>query len=306
MAYRQHTTLPSCTLERCDRLGVMAAEGAWLIGADGLYRGGLGEWRRLGEARFLVNALSGDSAAVVAATNGGLWQIDPESGSWRQLHDETLTEVQCVIGTADGLVAGSPYGVAIAATDDLDALRWTCLTERLEIPARYTYSVLIIRDRAQVWLAGTEGGVLISEDAGGTWRWTGLTGRPVYCLLELAGQLVAGTGGGSVYASSDGEDWVSQPIPQADATIFSLAARGAELLAGSASGVWVRGMDASWVRRSPRLQVTAVAVSQHDDRTWLAGASPGGLWSTQDAGETWRQEAIAADVRAVRWVGVSS
>jgi len=43
----------------------------------------------------------------------------------------------------------------------------------------------------------------------------------------------------------------------------------------------------------------AVAVDPKDPQRWLAGASPGGLWQTADAGQSWQQIDHFKHVRAV-------
>ena len=40
-------------------------------------------------------------------------------------------------------------------------------------------------------------------------------------------------------------------------------------------------------------------IAARDDATWAAGASPGGLWHTRDAGASWQQTGHFKHVRSV-------
>ena len=55
----------------------------------------------------------------------------------------------------------------------------------------------------------------------------------------------------------------------------------------------------AWQRLGPRMLFAALAVDGDNPQRWLAGASPGGLWHTEDGGQTWNQLDGFKHVRAV-------
>ena len=57
--------------------------------------------------------------------------------------------------------------------------------------------------------------------------------------------------------------------------------------------------DGSWTETGPRLSTTSITSTPRTPGTWAAGASPGGLWHTRDAGEHWQQAGHFKHVRVV-------
>ena len=87
---------------------------------------------------------------------------------WKQLNDETLTEVMAIasIPGIPGVVAGSPYGIATGRVDALGAVRWTHHSDALRVNERFTNAILVHPGDPSTWLIGTEGGVLIADGNG--------------------------------------------------------------------------------------------------------------------------------------------
>jgi hypothetical protein len=272
----------------------------WLCGADGLYTSTDGiTWDRLGPFDFPVHAVAKLHGGIAVATSNGLWQAPEDGGRPRQLHDETLTEVLALLVSESwGIVAGSPYGVATATVDELGAYRWHSHTEDLPVNQRYTNALAPAPGSADRWIAGTEWGVLLCEEGGRRVQPTNLAGTPVRAFCLAGGIVLAGTDDRGVWASEDGHVWQAFGTGAEAAPVFSLAAGGDTVLAGTGGGVLAFDGKA-WKRVGPRIAVTAVAAAPEAGGAWLAGATPGGLWRSDDEGVRWYQVMRTQSLRAI-------
>jgi photosystem II stability/assembly factor-like uncharacterized protein len=120
-----------------------------------------------------------------------------------------------------------------------------------------------------------------------------------FLLLSL---LVAGTGAGAVTATASRSGWVREAIPSADvkAIAFHPLERGL-LLAGTNAGEVYRSEDGgqSWRVAGVDLPFPGGVVNRivADPRiprrfyaaTWNLWSKGGGVWATEDAGESWRR-----------------
>jgi hypothetical protein len=280
--------------------GLAEAEKDWLIGANGVYRGQPGgTWSHVGQYRYVVNqvVVTGEGT-LVAACGNGLWEVprNPD-GMWIQLHDETLTEVQTIAETSVGIAAGSPYGVAISERDDVGDLRWGSLTEHLRVNARYTNTILLDPQDPSRWIVGTEGGVIIGEDNGAEWSESDLCDSPVRSVIHSDGSYWAASDMHGLMRSADGLGWST--VPDVDGPAFSVVASGGSLVVGTQDGVLVRQADGSVERRGPSILVRCLAIDPGDPDVWVAGADPGGLWISRDAGMSWKNTGFVTRVRTI-------
>ncbi len=257
----------------------------WLVGEVGVWVGRPGaDWHRHGAYPFAVQGIHRGEDKLLIGTVHGLWEASTNpTERWVQLHDETLTEVMSVSRDATGapVVAGT-YGVAVATPDELGLPRWRSLTETRTPNERYT-NVLRLAS-PDLWLAGTEAGVLVSTDGGGQWQATQLRDSPVRCLEHFAQFWWAGTDDRGLWRSHDGHAW--EPVETPTTAVFSIAAAGDTLLLGGFDGIYQRDAGGTWKRSGPQALIRCLVVDGH---TWAAGADPGGLWHSRDAGASWRR-----------------
>lgn len=220
---------------------------------------------------------------------------------WKQLHDETVTEVMAIapIEGSPGVIAGSPYGIATGQYDDAGAVRWTHHSDGLRVNERFTNAILVHPDDSKTWLVGTEGGVLIADESGAAWRRTSLSGTAVRALAFFHGQFWAGTDDRGIWRSEDGTRWDSAGHTPDGGAVFELTLAGDDIIAGTEHGVAVGDGSGHWVRTGPRHLCAAVRCHPVQPSTWLAGATPGGLWHTEDGGNTWQHVPGFANVRAI-------
>ena len=272
----------------------------WLIGANGIWRGKPGgNWELLGHYRYTVNQiLREEEGSLTIAAGNGLWRVPADrSQMWIQLHDETLTEVMAVSHTPVGIVAGSPYGVAISRQDEAGNSRWRSLTEHLRVNARFTNTILTDPNDPTRWLVGTEGGVIIGRENGESWEESRLNDTPVRALLHTGEMFFAGTDLKGLMQSRDGCVW--EPVTGMDKATFAVSVAGEKIITGSEHGIVVRAPDGSQRRTGPRALVRCLGVDPTNSDVWVAGTDPGGLWFTSDAGETWQNTGVVTRVRNI-------
>jgi photosystem II stability/assembly factor-like uncharacterized protein len=272
----------------------------WLIAANGIYRGKPGErWTLLGGYRFTVNQIlrEPDGSLTVAAANG-LWQVpEDRSAMWVQLHDETLTEAMAIAHSPVGVIAGSPYGVAVSAEDDQGIPRWRSLTEHLRVNARFTNTILKDPNDDSRWIVGTEGGVIVGQSNGANWVETSLNDTPVRNIIYTRGRFLAATDLKGVVQSADGLNW--EPLGDVTSAVYAIAEAGDSLLVGSEDGMLVMENDGAFRRIGPRTLTRSLGVDANDPEVWCAGTDPGGLWMTYDAGASWKNTGVVPRVRDI-------
>ncbi len=297
----------------------------WIIGSKGVYHGTIGgSWTRIGAQEYGISSLIREPGRLVAGASwgSGLWEWSfgsngsdrsdqaaqtarpdqaDQADRWKQLHDETLTEVMAIASVAGtpGVVAGSPYGIATGRLDDLGAVRWTHHSDALRVNERFTNAILVHPDEPTTWLIGTEGGVMVAEDSGASWRRTSLSGTAVRAVAFFHDQFWAGTDDRGIWRSEDGLRWDSAGHTPNGGAVFDLMQAGDDIVAATEHGAAVGNGSGHWVRRGPRHLCAAVACHPGSTATWLAGATPGGLWFTEDGGHTWRHVPGFVNVRAI-------
>lgn len=274
----------------------------WLVGATGLHHSSDGEvWAPAGGEGYPVKDIIRVRDALLCSTLWGAWHVAAQSRRWRQLHDETLTEVLGIAlnpaatpADGPGLVAVSPYGLAMSRAGEHGATRWNHHDSGQVLDERFSSAVLAHPTAPGQWIIGTEAGVLIFDGAEtgagtGTWLRTNLAGLPCRALIQARDMLWAATDGGGVWCSVDGSNWATAGTGLETASVFSLATAQGQLLAGTLHGICSGDGESPWHRSGPSLLVSAVAAHPEADGLWLAGATPGGLWRTEDAGRRWCQ-----------------
>lgn len=210
-------------------------------------------------------------------------------------------------------------GLVAAGSDG--AVQWRPLTP----PAASLSDVKASPRQPAVVLAGFEGGIYRSTDAGATWSvLRGLGGSRVnHIAFASNGTAYAATTNRVWKSSDDGLTWTQLryglPTAPNDATTTVAVAPGAP------STVWVGaepGMDdtprlirssdggATWTDRSPpanTYQWTGIAIDPHDDDVVIASAwgfavHAGAVWVTTDGGATWQDRSAGLPNSMVRAV----
>jgi len=210
---------------------------------------------------------------------------------WTQLHDEVLTVVQGVAAVPGepGLVAATLYGLHTASRGEFGALRWQSCSDGLLVDERAGLCLLKDPVDDDRWIVGTEAGVMVAEEGGARWVHSDLVGTAARALLYAGGRFWAGTDVGGICHSADAVHWeaAGEPLPT-PALALAVSADG-RLLAGTGEGLVSGDGTGVWHRTGPRIWCTAVGADPDLADVWVAGATLGGLWWTEDAGGTWHQ-----------------
>lgn len=284
----------------------------WIVGSDGIFRGGAdkadGAWTRLGRFEYGINCLIRYGSGFAAGCANGIYEVDPATGAWKQMHDETVTEVLAAAATGGdaGIVVACPLGVATARRrrggPSDGTLAWDFRSMGLPLNERYGNALAPDPRTPGRFLSGSEAGVLSYTDGGARVERTGLSGFPVRALLYSGGGFWAGTDEHGVWRSGDGLTWRRAGRGADDATVFALAPCGdgkdLRFLCGAMDGLYVGDGEGRWERTGPSLSVTAVAADRAAE-TWAIGGSPGGLWFSADRGARWRQSGPFGNVGAL-------
>ena len=282
--------------------GTLAAtSGIHVIQGPGLYGGAPnGAWTRIGHNQATAFRLLRDKRRVVLSANHGLYAWERGEERWLQLHDETLTEILAVASTSGepGLIAGCPYGVATAARDALGAARWTFHSDALGPDERYTNALLVDPNDESRWLAGSEAGVLVYSDSGAHADRSDLWDVPVRALYYTCDRFWAGAERGGLFSSDDGLHW-ERMGGKIEGAVYDINETDNRLVAATGHGIVAGNAEGPWQRLGPRMLFATLAVDGDNPQRWLAGASPGGLWHTEDGGQTWNQLDGFKHVRAV-------
>jgi hypothetical protein len=277
---------------------------SWIVGARGLHHSLDGSnWQPAGGTGYPIHDLIRESDRILCATHWGLWQVDGNPLRWQQLHDETLTEVLGIApdprADGPGVVAVSAYGLAFGRRVEMGATRWQSRDAGLSLNERFSNAVLLHPKMAGHYLVGTEDGVLLYAVEENRWQRSELTGLPCRALLAAHGWLWAATDGAGIWRSVDGLSWQRAGVGLDQDCVFALHATAHGILAGTLHGMCAGDGESTWQRSGPSLLVSAVAAHPKSEGPWLAGANPGGLWRSDDAGESWRQVGDFDTIRTI-------
>jgi len=145
-----------------------------------------------------------------------------------------------------------------------------------------------------VMFAGTIGsGVYKSEDYGNTWNQfnSGLTDLDVYSLaVNTSGQIIAGTGNGSVFATSNnGVSWLRTNLNAASKVKALTYVPSGTIFAGVENDGIYRSQNngSTWQRVKGTIDIYTIAVNNNEVIFAGAGVPDEGVFRSTDGGDTW-------------------
>jgi photosystem II stability/assembly factor-like uncharacterized protein len=235
-----------------------------------------------------------EGGVLYAAAWEGFYRSKDGGRTWKRC-SRGLGNVEVDALAWDGqgrLLAGTRMGIYRRAPD---ADRWEPVPQGF--PGQYV-QVFESDPESQVFYAGTDGGLLRSDDGGQAWIEvaSGLTGRgmpdlaadpqsPEHLYIRLRFE--------RVYESWDGgQNWEArwEGLGAAREVISIDLGSSGLLVAGANDGLfrWDSG-EGHWQRVAPELEgqtVFTVVIDPRDERVAYAGATDG-LWRSQDGGDSW-------------------
>jgi photosystem II stability/assembly factor-like uncharacterized protein len=241
-----------------------------------------------------LEVVSHDPARLYAAAWEGFYRSEDGGQNWKRCSGGLgSVEVDALAWDDQGrLLAGTRMGIYRRA---LDVDEWGPLPQGFQ--DRHVYVLKSSPDN-QVFYAGTDGGLLRSEDGGQTWAevTSGLTDRgmpdlavdpqsPEHLYIRLQFE--------RVYESWDGgQNWEArwEGLGAAREVISIVLGSSGLLIAGANDGLFRWKMDERlWQRVAPPLEgqtVFTVVIDPRDEAVVYAGATDG-LWRSQDGGDSW-------------------
>jgi photosystem II stability/assembly factor-like uncharacterized protein len=237
---------------------------------------------------------SHDPAKLYAAAWEGLYRSEDRGRTWKRCSGGLgNVEVDALAWDSQGqLLAGTRMGIYRRA---LDADEWEPVPQGFQDQRIH---VLEGSPDGHVFYAGTDGGLLRSDDGGQTWAevLSGLTDRgmpdlavdsrsPEHLYIRLKFE--------RVYESWDGgQNWEArwEGLGAAREVISIDLGSSGLLIAGANDGLfrWDSN-EGLWQRVAPSLEgqtVFTVAIDPRDEAVVYAGATDG-LWRSQDGGDSW-------------------
>jgi photosystem II stability/assembly factor-like uncharacterized protein len=241
-----------------------------------------------------LEVVSHDPARLYAAAWEGLYRSEDRGRTWKRCSEGLgNVEVDALAWDDQGrLLAGTRMGIYRRASN---AGRWEPLPQGFR--DRHVH-VFESDPERQVFYAGTDGGLLRSDDGGRTWVevTSGLTGRgmpdlavdpqsPEHLYIRLKFE--------RVYESWDGgQNWEArwEGLGAAREVISIDLGSSGLLIAGANDGLFRWEPDEGlWQRVAPPLEgqtVFTVVIDPRDEAVVYAGATDG-LWRSQDGGDSW-------------------
>ena len=221
----------------------------------------------------------------IAPARGGLMQYDARKQEWRA--SGTVIE-DAANSTLAGLGGGRVSGRK--TTKDAESLD--------EVVSDIAF-------RSNVWFAATGSGLLVSKDAGRTWRRqpTGpLASLPVESVLVSPDRqrIRAVSLRGLVFSNDGGHSWTWHDLPLQSGGAVCLYADPTDeniLIASAHNGLYIsRDSGTTWEQAGSGLPSTPVQSFAVSGSVFVASMRTGGLFVSSDSGKTWsRAPGILAD-----------
>jgi len=295
-------------------LGCGATSKGYVVGAK-LPTSGLFEyvssalWKQLGFNHPYIIAADYDPrdprVLYIAAGNGCLRSTDAGS-TWRITTGWDMTELQDVVVDAhrpDTVFIALPDG--IARSDDRGGT-WRRFDSGLR--RKFTKRIRVDRNAGGRVLAGTEQGLFLSENNGGSWRCAGAPGRMITALEQSPhrpAEWLATTQRGGLFSSIDGGiTWAAVSSVGGDATLHQVSFDPADpqriAICGWGPGVLVsEDGGRSFQPRNTGLPSTNVWTVRFDPShsgRMFASVHEEAVFVSDDAGKSWKRSGFEGSI----------
>ena len=236
----------------------------------------------------------GGGRVAFSDDSGATWTVRPGSASG----EAQVYALATVPGVPDRLFAGTRAGVELS--DDA-GLTFRPVGRDLA-GLIHVSSLHVDRQRPQVVVAGTWRQAYRSEDGGRTWRgvFDGMIlDSEVFSLHAAAdrpGELWASTCGWVYRGDRLGDKWTRFQAGLTERRTPSFAVLpGERLLAGTVAGAFLSTDRGASFRRTTPESLAVLAIAYHPARPdrILIGTEGAGIWSSTDAGESFRARPVA-------------
>jgi photosystem II stability/assembly factor-like uncharacterized protein len=284
----------------------------WVVGAklkpSGLFLHTGQDWERLGPLHPAVITLDYDPREprrIYLAAGNGCIRSEDGGRSWRIMTGWEMTELQDV-----SVDANQPDSVWIALPDGVAVSRDRGVTwsrTDLGVKRKYTQSIRVDRAHRGRVLAGSERGVLLTEDDGRSWRLAGVAQGMITHLEQSPHdprQWIATTQEHGAYLSSDsGLSWKrldGVPAGTLYNASFDPTTKGRIAIAGWQTGVAVSEDGGRlWKDRSsglPSRNIWRAVFDPDHPGAIYASVHEEAVYLSPDAGLSWNQAGIDGSI----------
>ncbi|MBL8170756.1 MAG: hypothetical protein JNJ50_21525 [Acidobacteria bacterium] len=273
----------------------LAANGALLLAGyynqNGIYvsTDGGQNWRQTNEvgpgANITAVGVLGNN--LLAGTPGGGVSISFDMGqSWKRINNGISNLYVNALAVVGGTIFVGTDGGLFVSTNQGGS--WTAAHNGLTSLAVLSFAT----GENTIW-AGTQGGVF--RATGNVYDWTpcnrGIVSSLVREMLITEGTLFAASPGGVYTASDRGAGWTTATKGMRDTFVWSLAAVGRDVFAGTESGLIYRTSDRgrNWtqVYKIPFSGLAVYALGAQGNALFAGTLS--GVWRSTDRGENWER-----------------
>jgi hypothetical protein len=225
----------------------------------------------------------GRDGVIYVATTAGAFSSTDRGGTWLKILDG---EVSSVVWHPSGRVYAGTLGSGILSSSD-NGTTW--IPTGADSDTVWTISI----DHDGRLFAGSNGYVLIAEQAGALWTRVPFTDVEVFSVaFKPGGNVFAATYGKGVFASSDyGRTWTQTSSGLDTMYVQHLAvAPGGDLYLATNCGVFTSTNNGlQWTRSSPNWNV-AVHKMAVTHAGIVFAAAHNGIYESTDKGQTWVQQ----------------
>jgi len=230
---------------------------------------------------------------IYAGAPSGLWRSPDWGSTWKKVEKKgekgedpaAIGAVRAILPIGPAVYVAGSGGLFVSDDFGETWIRWPVEASVLSVlPSRYPLADLTV-------FVGTPGGLLVSPDAGKTFRPTGLRGVGVNRIEWPGPALVVGTSAGVVVSHDMGDTWAApgEGLPGSSVEALALSSYFATdpvLFAGVGQRGVYRSRDGGKTWAAVGLQGSRVV-----DLVWLGpflyALTEGGLFRSQDVGDSW-------------------
>ena len=291
-----NTGLPSAYVQCLISMGTELYAGTWSGGAFRSTDGGK-SWKAInkglpsynGASSPTVTALAVGVSGIYAGTNSGVY-LTKDSGATWDTAGSSLNDLYIMSLAAGGnVVAAGTFDGLFLSTNN--GSTWATTGKSIQDSV-----VLSLAIYGTSIFAGANNGLYVSPDGGTNWsrEFLGAFNPEILAIQASANGILAGTGGGGVFKSTDdGSDWLAVSYNLSTSDVQSFLLNGSSLYAGGTNGMFVsQDFGSTWKPISTGLSSASVSSIAQLGGSLLAStnngvyrsSNDGLLWTPSDSG----------------------
>ena len=240
------------------------------------------EWNLIGLLTERVLSLAVKDELVIVGTYGTVYTTTDNGINWQKggINSAKVNGIQILNSR---IYAATDFGLLIS---DDDAITWKW--QKTGWADRVNETILIVND--DIYLAQLTGTLYHSSDSGDTWRNPELSTNTIRSIVEINGEVLAGSMDSGIFASTDnGYTWTVRNNGLESLYITQLLTYNNKVYACTNDGMIHISTDNgfTWQKKGDvdsGKRINSI-VSLHDNM--FVGVEGGGIWGSYDEGLNW-------------------